>query len=628
MKKHHGNMQAWVLAFIAAGWLFPARVMAERMHCPAVTDNEEKNTETARRYFKMGAMFLNNSDFAKAAESFECVLKFVPYSLAARYKLATAYDGLGVYSKAREQYELILGYDSAEAESIKPEIRKRLSGIKGLPDRTMPAPGGDESPPTEEKGCPGVVQKSLQDGLQKAVRLLDAKDWAKGAALIEENLKKLDGATPAQRQECLSTEAGLNLLLHKAVANFRLDAMGIARDALWLAFSMKTDISIPAKYANAKLLAFFTATQEEYFASVRRKQEEQLRIRQLEETYGIAPEPEAAPAVPLEHTPVAAHDGKSPLALVARVQDALGASLVKVVFRFDDGPLQERTMEKFGNRRYLAVIRPEEIRGARLSYYIVAVGADGREAALWGGPDRMHELALPVEKNPAPVEKPVEKPKVPDEKTEKSTARILQAAPPFAWPGRWFASLSFSSEAAWIAKGKTTMAGAVTSNASFGGGPDATFSLEIGMFWGDGRHRTSLLGGLSPSIRREYTGETDGQPAVFSENVGTFFAFARHAWFIVPSGRFRPHLGGGLGFAQLRHRVWTDTEERTLSDVHEATGLFTDLAAGISLCLDSRCRWSIDASADLLWNAYSTIDEEKSVSNIVFVFRAGLGVTF
>ncbi|PKN24717.1 MAG: hypothetical protein CVU65_10945, partial [Deltaproteobacteria bacterium HGW-Deltaproteobacteria-22] len=175
------------------------KAAAEKLHCPNVTDNDEKNTEIARRYFQMGGMFLDKSDYVKSAESFECVLKFVPYSLTARYKLAKAYDGMEVYSKAREQYELILVYDSKDAESLKPEIRKRLAEIKDLKDKVQTTVVAVEAPSTDEKTCPSVVQKSLQEVLAKATRLLDSKDWARARTLVEEALGKLSGATQEQR---------------------------------------------------------------------------------------------------------------------------------------------------------------------------------------------------------------------------------------------------------------------------------------------------------------------------------------------------------------------------------------------------------------------------------------------
>ncbi|PKN46484.1 MAG: hypothetical protein CVU59_05905, partial [Deltaproteobacteria bacterium HGW-Deltaproteobacteria-17] len=298
----------------------PGAALAEKLHCPNVTDNDEKNTETARRYFQMGGMFLDKADYTKASESFECVLKFVPYSLTARYKLAKAYDGMELYSKAREQYELILVYDSKDAESLKPEIRNRLAEIKDLKDRAATNPTPVELPPNDEKTCPSVVQKNLQEALARATKLLDVKDWSRASKLIEETLGKLSGATPEQRRLCYATEAGLNLLLFAGIAHYNLNNLEMARENLTAAFRIKSDVAIPQKYTSAKLLAFYQETLNAYFEVVKAEKARLLRIQELEELHGVPPEPTGNPATPVEHTPPQAANGK-PLVLVCRVQD-------------------------------------------------------------------------------------------------------------------------------------------------------------------------------------------------------------------------------------------------------------------------------------------------------------------
>jgi len=52
---------SWILLLTMA-----APVRAEKMHCPNVTDNDEKNTEVARRYFQMGGMYHDKQDFTRA----------------------------------------------------------------------------------------------------------------------------------------------------------------------------------------------------------------------------------------------------------------------------------------------------------------------------------------------------------------------------------------------------------------------------------------------------------------------------------------------------------------------------------------------------------------------------------
>jgi Tfp pilus assembly protein PilF len=81
---------------------------AAKLHCPDHPGDDEKAREIARRYFKMGNVYHTQGDIIKFMESFECVLKLVPYSYSARYKYAQALDKAEQYSKARKQNSIFL----------------------------------------------------------------------------------------------------------------------------------------------------------------------------------------------------------------------------------------------------------------------------------------------------------------------------------------------------------------------------------------------------------------------------------------------------------------------------------------------------------------------------------------
>jgi len=119
--------------------------IAGKMHCPKAHADDEENRKIARRYFQMGKTFSEKGDHRKSSESYECVLKLVPYSLNARVLYAKALDALGQYTRAREQYELIIADSADEAESLKPEARTRLAAIKGLADKPLPKDEDDET---------------------------------------------------------------------------------------------------------------------------------------------------------------------------------------------------------------------------------------------------------------------------------------------------------------------------------------------------------------------------------------------------------------------------------------------------------------------------------------------------
>ncbi|MBU1243813.1 hypothetical protein KJ612_11480, partial [Myxococcota bacterium] len=62
------HLSRFLLTCMILSVAFSAPARAEKMHCPNVTDNDEKNTEIARKYFQMGGMYHDKQDFTKAAE--------------------------------------------------------------------------------------------------------------------------------------------------------------------------------------------------------------------------------------------------------------------------------------------------------------------------------------------------------------------------------------------------------------------------------------------------------------------------------------------------------------------------------------------------------------------------------
>jgi len=110
---------------------------AQRISCPPVNKDPELNKSEARRYFQMGSTFVKTNEHTKSIRSFECVLKLVPYSMMARLQLAKSYDALEQYSKALVHYRWVIAEGSADSESLKPEIEKRIAEIEPLPDRAL-----------------------------------------------------------------------------------------------------------------------------------------------------------------------------------------------------------------------------------------------------------------------------------------------------------------------------------------------------------------------------------------------------------------------------------------------------------------------------------------------------------
>ncbi len=133
------------ILFFFAILLTTTPAIAGKMHCPKAHADDEENRKIARRYFQMGKTFSEKGDHRKSSESYECVLKLVPYSLNARVLFAKALDALGQYTRAREQYELIIADSAEEAEALKPEARTRLAAIKGLADKPLPKDEDDET---------------------------------------------------------------------------------------------------------------------------------------------------------------------------------------------------------------------------------------------------------------------------------------------------------------------------------------------------------------------------------------------------------------------------------------------------------------------------------------------------
>lgn len=150
----------WILLFT----VFALPVSAESLHCPSPGADDEANREIARRFFRMGSTYIGK-DHRKTLEYFNCVLKLVPYSMAARYHAAKALDALKQYSRAREYYELILSDKSVEATQYHQEIRGRLQQIEKLPDE--PLPPDDEEANSEEARSYQEKMRLQQERIRK-----------------------------------------------------------------------------------------------------------------------------------------------------------------------------------------------------------------------------------------------------------------------------------------------------------------------------------------------------------------------------------------------------------------------------------------------------------------------------
>ena len=611
----------WVLIGGAA----PARA-AEKVHCPNVTDNDEKNTEIARRYFQMGGMYQDKQDFTKAAECFECVLKFVPYSLTARYKLARAYDGLAVYSRAREAYEMILVYDSSEAESLKPEIRKRLAEIKDLKDRVTVVTVPVEPAVMDDKTCPPVVVKGQQEALIKAEKLMDGKNWLGARTLIDENLKKLDGATAAQRKLCMSQDAGLNLLLYAGIVHFNLSNLQDAGDAFTLVFRLRPESALPKKYETASLMEFFQKTLATYFSAVQAEKEKLLRIRQLEEGHGLAPESVEKPKVPLEHEPQAKVEVGKPLVFVCRVQDGLNVARVVLSYRIDDGAAKEEVLEKMGTRRWVTVVPGTSLRFVKFAYHLVALDAAGTEVAAWGSAQKPHVFALPPVTPPVtPGVTPPVGPVVTPPVTPPVAPPPAKAKSSRSW--RIFFSPMIGYDFGFIPKDTITELGAYTTNDGWGR-TVPIFSTEVGLIF---LHNQRVTVGVRQS---SITEEERDEMSVTTRQKNLFQFFGRYARYFFNSEDVRPYLGaGGIG-GPFRFRVDSNTSSlgAGVDDSYEMFGIFFNGFAGLQFCFWDTCRVAFQLEANALWKVADPKAEDfiskEHFNTVVFWLSAGLAFMF
>jgi tetratricopeptide (TPR) repeat protein len=116
-----------------------------RCTMPGPNSTAEESKKIARRYYVMGMSFQRDGDLLNFIDAFRCVLKIIPYSLSARYKLAEAYDTAGQYTKAIREYKSVLS--SSQDKTLNKKITKRIAKIKNLADKPMPVdPDSNYSP--------------------------------------------------------------------------------------------------------------------------------------------------------------------------------------------------------------------------------------------------------------------------------------------------------------------------------------------------------------------------------------------------------------------------------------------------------------------------------------------------
>ncbi len=619
-----------------------ARSSAEKLHCPSVSEDDERNTAIARKYFQMGTGYHKNDDYLKAIQCFECVLRFVPYSLNARYKLALAYDKYEVYSKARENYEQIMVFDSPEAESLKPEVRKRLSEIKDLKDRVTTIQVPLVEPEPESRTCHQLVQKSMRENLTRMTRHMNSRDWLTARKNFEDAQKNLDGATAEQRQLCMATETAQQLFLFGGIAHFYLGNLQSARELFTAVFRQKSDTELPSQYANAKLMAFYQEVLNDFFQLIRKERERQLHLRQLEESHQIPPEPAENPAVPLEHEPPRDIHGKTAV-FQCRVQDQVGAVRVTLVYRADGGPVQEEVMEKFGRRRFVAVLPESRMRFARFEYYLVAQGADGAPVAQWGSLDKPYVFTHKAD----PEDKPsgVDPGAKSDGTTTDGAEKPLPGpeTPPKKDHRRYFFSATVGVGAGHIGSEMYTRNGARTENESFGASYPL-FNIEAGLYV-TSHQRLSLLLGLNPFFSFDYIEEGSVfepgmPPPIIERNDPSIWLSARWAYEF-GTGLLRPFAGLGVAMGQLNHWVKTDSPMFTvpIEDMHVMQGFFTDVFFGVEVCLDDDCRFRVKAEFKSMWNFLSSKEEgsdamggirekEDHTSNFTLYFNLGATYRF
>jgi len=596
--------------------VFPAR--AEKLHCPSITDNDDKNTEMARRYFQMGTIFLDKQEYTKAVESFECVIKFVPYSFAARYKLAKSYDALEIYSKAKEQYEIIAAYDTKEAEAIRMEIRKRLEAIKDLKDKVAVTPV--EVAPV--LACSTETVTAFQEALEKCARLLETKNYAEAKILLDDALRSLDEATAEQRKLCLSTVAGVSLLVHSGIIQFNLNNLQAAQESFEAVFQIRTDANIPAKFMSAKLFEFYQKTLDAYVKKVQEEKDRILQIQQLEQNNLIEPEAEEDPAEPMEHVQPVLTEGK-PIVLACRVQDALAVTRVVLMFRVDNGPVQQEVLEKLGKRRFVTLVNIEKLNFATFSYHLVAFNAEGSQVAAGGSAEKM----LVFQRKP--TVKVVEKPLEPIVVVPPVVKQPVVAPPVERQPAPWFyLAPSAGYEFGLIAKQKETDAHAFSSKDAWGRNFQ-NYSGELGFFLKH-KHRFTL----GVRVSQVSVQWTDSYVTNESRTQTDFAGFGRYAYFFT-MGTFRPYVGAGVLGGVLRHSLESYDPiviGDPVKDSASMKGAFLNLLGGFQVCLVPNCHLAMVVEANLLDNVYRTEGGSAmgmdTFKNLAFWFTAGIALMF
>lgn len=588
----------------------PRLAHAEKMHCPSITDDNDKNTEIARRYFKTGGMYFASKDYLKAAESFECVLRFVPYSLNARYKLAQSYDLAGVYSRARESYGLILAYESPEAEAVKPAVRKRLDEIKGLADKVQ-VEAESPAPAEGDDVCPAVVVQGQKNALVQIQKAMQDKNWNRARSLVSDALGALGGATPAQKAQCLASDVGVELQVHTAITEFQLGNLQVARETFIRVLQVRPAAALPAAFSNAALMEFFQKVSSEYFSQLQAEKERLLRIRQLEESGKLPPEPEENPAVPVEHVPPQKAVRGEDLVLFCRVSDEIKAAKVVLVVRFDEGAAQEEVMEKMGRRRYVTVLPGARVQFAKMSYHIEARDAAGNELAAWGR-EKPGNLELPPEKAPEPAAGPgtretspagvVAGPGKPEEPALPVGKTVPKAKekPSRSW--RIFLAPTYGRHYLVVPSGILTERHAFTDKLG-AGDTDASFSMEAGLSWNE-RNWVSL-GMLVNGVNRVCYEDARIDPAAHQiQSAKSTQFFGRYA-LRFGENRFRPYLGwGGIG-GPVRVKVTKSEKDPmeipVVADTYATNGFFFNPFLGLDVCVLSSCWVSFHLEADFLW---------------------------
>jgi len=118
------------LTFVLFIFVLPSSVFSQSLVCPDASKDVDQNKIEARRYFELGMTFFNVNKFDKSAEAFECVIKLVPYTVTARFRLALSYDKLGKVKLAKENYQWVMVAPSKEAEPLKAQVKKRLEEFR------------------------------------------------------------------------------------------------------------------------------------------------------------------------------------------------------------------------------------------------------------------------------------------------------------------------------------------------------------------------------------------------------------------------------------------------------------------------------------------------------------------